>query len=572
MKKLRTGTNLIRTFLYAGILLSVVGIVSALSTIHYHVLLAGLFLFNAFVMTAVIWILTARKLPVRIRQIADAMNKVAEGELTGRVFFQGETEISLLAENFNLMMERLSGAITKVHFSVQELKSISTTIGQLSQKGVSSAAAQSGSLKQATSAIREINDSITDIATPIITLATLSSDNSNAMFDLSQSLKLTTQWIESLAISVEDVSSSITEMTYAVGQIKENSSILAIDTTKTATLVGEMDNAIKQIAAQASDTSRIAEMVRKDAEDGWKAVDATISGINEIKSSSNVTFNAIENLSRRVANIGKILLVIDEVAEQTNLLALNASIIAAQAGDRGKSFSVVATEIKNLAKRTGSHTREISEIILGVREEMDRAVTAITHSEQRITEGGELSQISGSALRKIVDGIQAASSYMAEINKTALCQAQAGAGMKQAMDRVAEMVGQIAYATQEQSHGSELITGAVERMRNLTGEVIHSINNHQNTAKQVVGSTEQIKDIVAEICEASVLQTGSSRQISSSLDDFERNTNAQASSTLVMDEVLVKLLRQISVLQKEMEPFKVNELPKAVALPSGADF
>lgn len=572
MKKLRTGTNLIRIFLNAGIILSLAGIVYSLApTVSNKLLLASLYLTNVFVMTAVIWILTARKLPVRIRQIAIAMNRAAEGKLTERVAFEGETEISLLAENFNSMMERLSGAITKVHFSLQELKNISSTIGLLSQKGVSSAAVQTECLKRASTAIREINSSITDISMPIVTLASLSSDNSNAMSELSQSLQTTTQCIESLVTSVEEVSSSITETTSAVRQIMENSTILAADTTRTATLVGEMDNAIKQIVAQAADTSRIAETVRKDAEDGWKAVDATISGINEIKLSSTVTFNAIENLSKRVANIGKILSVIDEVAEQTNLLALNASIIAAQAGDRGKSFSVVAIEIKNLAKRTGNYTREISEIILGVREEMERAVKAITHSEKRIVEGSELSQISGSALRKIVDGIQVASNYMVEINKTALSQAEAGAGMQQAMDRVAEMVGQIAHATQEQSHASELITSAVERMRNLTREVIHSINNHQNTAMQVVNSSEEINNMVVEICEASVLQTGSSMQISSSLDDFEESTNVQVSSTLVMDEILLKLLLQINVLQKEMEQFKVHELPKAVDFPLGLD-
>jgi methyl-accepting chemotaxis protein len=281
--------------------------------------------------------------------------------------------------------------------------------------------------------------------------------------------------------------------------------------------------------------------------------------MNEIKLSSTVTFNAIENLSKRVANIGKILSVIDEVAEQTNLLALNASIIAAQAGDRGKSFSVVAHEIKNLAKRTGSHTREISEIILGVREEMERAVKAITHSEKRIIEGSELSERSGSALRKIVDGIQAASNHMVEINKTALSQEQASVGMQQAMDRVAEMVEQIAHATKEQSHGSELIASAVDRMRNLTGEVMISINNHRNSAAQVVGSSEEINSMVVRISEASILQAGSSQQISSSLDEFEESTNEQVTSTLVMDEILLKLLRQIDVLQEEMERFKSHD-------------
>jgi methyl-accepting chemotaxis protein len=558
VKKLKTGTNLIRTFLALGIILSLTGIIATLWPDNPNrTVQALLFAFNIIFLVSVIWILIARKLVVRIRQISGAMNKAADGELTERVSFMGESEMSLVAENFNSMMERLGGTITKVHSSLHELRNISGTISQLSEKGVSSAAIQSEGLKRTSTAIREINRSITDISESVVTLSSLSSSNTSSMTGMSQSLESTTRHLESLVLSVEDVSSSIIEMAAAVCQIEENSAILATDTTKTALLVSEMDCAINQIGLQAADTSRIAETVRKDAEDGWKSVDATIAGINEIRSSSAITFDAIENLSKRVANIGTILSVIDEVAEQTNLLALNASIIAAQAGERGKSFSVVAGEIKNLAKRTGNNTREISEIILGVKEETERAVKAITLSEKRISEGSALSQRSGEALLKIVDGIKAASSQMMEINTTAVSQAEASKAMKLAMDRVAEMVEQTARSTQEQSHGSELITSAVERMRELTRNVMHSINNHQNLASQVVNANEEINVMVAEICEASMLQSLNSEKIGESLKDIEESTETHVTSTLVMDEVLVKLAGQIEVLQNEMGRFKV---------------
>ncbi|NTV48305.1 MAG: HAMP domain-containing protein [Geobacteraceae bacterium] len=558
MKKLKTGTNLIRTFLVLGIILSLTGLFTTLWLDMYdRIFLAALYAFNAIFMVSVIWILVTRKLVVRIKQIAGAMNKAADGELTERVSFMGESEMSLLAENFNSMMERLAGAITKVHSSLFELRNISGTIRQLSENGVSSAAIQSEGLKKTSMEIREINRSITDISESVVTLSTLSSSNTESMTGMSQSLESTTSHLESLVQSVEEVSSSIIEMASAVRQIEENAAILATDTTRTAELVNEMDRAIKQIGSQAADTSRIAETVKKDAEEGWKAVDATITGINEIRSSSAITFDAIENLSKRVANIGTILSVIDEVAEQTNLLALNASIIAAQAGERGKSFSVVAMEIKNLAKRTGSNTKEISDIILGVREDTERAVKAITLSEKRISEGSTLSQRSGEALLKIVDGIQAASSQMMEINTTAVSQAEASRAMRLAMDNVAEMVEQIARATQEQSDGSELITTAVERMRKLTREVMHSISTHQNSACQVVNANEEINVMVTEICDASLLQSSSAERIGESLKEIEESTDVHVTSTLVMDEVLVKLAQQIEALQYEMGRFKV---------------
>lgn len=558
MKKLNTGTNIIRTLLTSGVIFSLIGLFATLwPDTPDRYIVALLFIFNAVFMIAVSWILISRKLVVRIRQIAAAMNKAAEGELSERVSFMGESELSLLSENFNSMMERLAGAITKVHASLFELRNISGTIRQLSEDGVSSAAVQSEGLKRTSAEIREINRSITDISGSVVTLSNLSSSNTSSMTDMSQSLEVTTRHLESLVLSVEEVSSSIIEMAAAVRQIEENAVTLAADTTKTAALVSEMDSAINQIGAQAADTSRIAEAVRNDAEEGWRAVDATIAGINEIRSSSAITFDAIENLSKRVANIGTILSVIDEVAEQTNLLALNATIIAAQAGERGKSFSVVAGEIKNLAKRTGSNTREISDIILGVREETERAVKAITLSEKRISEGSSLSKRSGEALLKIVDSIKSASSQMMEINTTAANQADASKAMRLAMDRVADMVEQIARATQEQSNGSELITSAVERMRGLTREVMHSISAHQNSACQVVNANEEINTMVAEICDASVHQSDSAEKIGHSLKDIEESTDAHVTSTLVMDEVLVKLARQIDVLQDEMGRFKV---------------
>ncbi len=266
MKKLKTGTTLIRTLLALGIILSLIGLCATLwPNTPNRAFLAALYTLNAIFMAAVSWILISRKLVVRIRQIAGAMNKAADGELTERVSFMGESEMSLLADNFNSMMERLAGAINKVHASLLELRNISGTIRQLSENGVASAAVQSEGLKRTSTEIREINRSITDISDSVVTLSTLSSSNTDFMTDMSQSLDSTTQHLESLVLSVEEVSSSIIEMAAAILQIEGNAAILATDTTKTATLVNEMEYAIKQIGFQAADTSRIAEAVRNDA-------------------------------------------------------------------------------------------------------------------------------------------------------------------------------------------------------------------------------------------------------------------------------------------------------------------
>lgn len=147
---------------------------------------------------------------------------------------------------------------------------------------------------------------------------------------------------------------------------------------------------------------------------------------------------------------------------------------------------------------------------------------------------------------------------MFEINATAVSQATSSDAVQRAMTNVADLVEQIARATQEQSYGSKMITSAVGRMRELTQEVMHSISSHKGSAGQVVNDSGNMNTLVAEICQASLLQSASAQRIGESLRDFEDSTEMHVSSTLVIDEILLKLSGQIEALQTEMGRFRAQ--------------
>lgn len=566
-KNLKLGSRFIRFCLISGFIIAVTGVYFA-RTIYadpsttpamqsYANLAVIAFVLNALIALVVFWMLTARKMVQRVQILAAAMNRGAEGDLTAKVEVDSVDELGMLGGTFNGMLEKLAGMAERVNVSIRELRRISGDIKEVSQRGVSVAEIQSEGVKGTSGAVQEINASVNGVARAVESLSRSSAENSSSILEMSASIEEVIKHVEALANAVEEVSTSISEMAAAEKQIGASVNNLMADSTTTAKLVAEMDGSIKQVERNALNTATISEEVRNDAESGRVSVEATISGIGEIRRSSRITFEAIQNLSLRAGNIGKITLVIDELAEQTNLLALNASIIAAQAGEHGKGFAVVAEEIKELARRTGNSTREITDIIKGVQEETQRAVKAINLSEQRIVEGEQLSQRSGEALNKIVAGVQMATDQVSQIARTTVEQAQGSQEISRAMERVADMVKQIAKATREQGHGSELIMSAVERMKGLTSQVRSSTLEQSSSSNLIVRSTEDITTMIMNIRQACTVQTESSRQIVAAIEHIQQSTKTNVESTRVMDGAMAGLSRQIEVLSNEMSDFKV---------------
>ena len=107
----------------------------------------------------------------------------------------------------------------------------------------------------------------------------------------------------------------------------------------------------------------------------------------------------------RSEKIGGVVRVIDDIADQTNLLALNASIEAARAGDAGRGFTVVADEVRNLAVKTVSATKEIGEIVKQIQLGIKGTVDSIEEIHDQSKDGLELAADSDNALVNIVDAM-----------------------------------------------------------------------------------------------------------------------------------------------------------------------
>ncbi|MGO9699483.1 MAG: methyl-accepting chemotaxis protein [Xanthobacteraceae bacterium] len=125
----------------------------------------------------------------------------------------------------------------------------------------------------------------------------------------------------------------------------------------------------------------------------------------------------IRSLSQAVEKIGSVVSLISEIAEQTNLLALNATIEAARAGEAGRGFAVVASEVKSLAVQTAKATDDVRKQISLVQEAMHCSMSEIAAANQSIS---EISNASSSLTGMVVEQARAANEIAESANSTRL--------------------------------------------------------------------------------------------------------------------------------------------------------
>jgi methyl-accepting chemotaxis protein len=191
--------------------------------------------------------------------------------------------------------------------------------------------------------------------------------------------------METVSQNSQALASASTELSAVSTQVSATAEQTASQSTVVAGAAEQINHSVSTVASSAEEMTA---SIREIAEQTSKAAHIATSAV-EVARSTNQT---ITKLGVSSTEIGNVIKVITSIAEQTNLLALNATIEAARAGEAGKGFAVVASEVKELAKQTGIATEEIRTKIESIQQDSDQAVHAI----QRITEIiDQINQIQG---------------------------------------------------------------------------------------------------------------------------------------------------------------------------------
>ena len=518
----------------------------------------GLLAFGGLLLGALVYYFVAQLLLRPLDAMSAVARRVSDCDLTARAQTLGDDELGTLAESLNRIGENLTVTLSRVQ---NVTGGVAAVIERISKTG-SAVSAGRGHRHRARRRhlLLDGRDDRLAEGDRRQRRGARAERRGVLLLDPARWRRRTTRWPRTSRRSprrVEETTAAIEQMTYSIKEVAKNIEDLSATTEETSSSMNEMDVSISQVETNANETAKLSEQAQRDAEMGTEALSRTLAGIDKIKESSKEAANVIEALGRKIAAIGNILNVIDDVADQTNLLALNAAILAAQSGEHGKGFAVVADEIKDLAERTGASTKEISELVRAVQDQSKNAIAAMDRGVRNVEEGVRLGQEAETALKKIQESSQKSTQMVKAIARATIEQARGSKQVTMAINRIAETVQQIATATAEQARGSEQIMKSAEKMKAITKHVERSAQEQARGSKQITRAIESISEMVHHLNRAQKEQTKGSEQVMTAVVQIKQVAEAQTYSVRDLEAAIVDLASQAEVLRGEVRRFRV---------------
>lgn len=295
---------------------------------------------------------------------------------------------------------------------------------------------------------------------------------------------------ESVMASVDETSSAVNEISVAIDQVSKNLDSLSDTVDKSASAMEQISGSLKNVEQGTVNSHEVSSQVKVEADKSMAVVEETIGALEEIQNSVDLSYNGIKKLSENSNRIDAIVNVINDITKRTNLLALNASIIAAQAGEYGKSFGVVADEIRNLSLQTGQSTGEITGIIEDITNEARAAAGNIAMVRDMVVKGVTLGKETGKALQVI----------------------------RASSQRAMEMTEQIKIATEEQSKGVQMVTMSIEDVSAMTSQIFKASKEQAGATRSIARSVDTIKDMTHEMVQATGRQVEDGSEIKKAVD------------------------------------------------------
>jgi methyl-accepting chemotaxis protein len=434
----------------------------------------------------------ARLLSGQVKQLAEGLGTVADGDVTYQIDIDGSDEIGEMADSYREMQTYLGEMVG----AAQQIADGDLTV-QVQPRGANDALGNAfqSMIANLVDLIGTTRGTANKMVMAKDELAGSAEQAAIATQEVAKTTGGVAEGTSQQAQSVQDIHENVEQLLTAIGQVADGAEEQSRSTEEAGVLGNQVATAAESLAEVAQTAAEHAGEAAQSAENGAKMVDDTIAGIGRIKESIDHASEEISQLGERSQEIGKIVAVIEDIAAQTNLLALNAAIEAARAGEQGRGFAVVADEVRQLAERVASATKEIATLIGGVQDGVDASVKAMEEGATEMDSGSQVAAQAGEALAQILSAAKSVAEQIRSMASSSDGLRESGSEMIQLLNGISEVVERATAATAEMQATANTVNDAVESIATVA-------ESNSSATEQVSAAAEEMTAQVEEVSAA----------------------------------------------------------------------
>lgn len=279
------------------------------------------------------------------------------------------------------------------------------------------------------------------------------------------------------------ISFAVNTLDATAQQVARGADVVLTEITSVATASEEMSATASEITNNCIAAAKSSEIANHSAVSGENIIQEIIKTMGRIDLRVKESAQIIQKLGERSDQIGEIAGIINEIAEQTNLLALNAAIEAARAGEHGRGFAVVADEVRKLAERTTGATKQIGDTIQTMQKEMKNAVVSMEGGVKEVEVGNDETARSGSALKEILNQINALASQINQIAVASEEQSATTNEINNNIQKISKIMDGSAKNISENAEASSQLSQLAIELNKLAGQFkLSDINNSETSS------------------------------------------------------------------------------------------
>ncbi|ADO76577.1 methyl-accepting chemotaxis protein [Halanaerobium praevalens] len=306
--------------------------------------------------------------------------------------------------------------------------------------------------------VSNINDNSEAVVTAVTDLNTVSEDTGRGAEEIAHSITEVAQGSEEIGREIANVKAVASELDQEGGSLKENT----------------------------EESLKLADQSAAAAVQGQKAIQEAISQLDVVSETVNFATEAIEKLGKRSEEIGSMVKMIEGISSQTNLLALNAAIEAARAGEKGRGFSVVAEEVRELAEESSEVTNQISSLIEDIQSETTATVNSMDTNIEEVNKQIKIINQAGDSLEQMVSASNKTNKKVEDMHDFA-------DQLDQIIETINQAVDSVGSAIENNSASAEEVSALAEEQSATVEEISASADELENMAKHLEQLVKEFK-------------------------------------------------------------------------------